>query len=87
VALAEDGVYKVIGDGMERLVAITPMDNEHAVRRLQRVLEKSGVYTKLKEAGAEDGDTVRIGTIEFEYIDEDFEDLADIDDDPTDLEF
>ena len=32
---------------------------------------------KLKTAGIKDGDTVRIGTIEFEYIDEDLEDEPD----------
>jgi GTP-binding protein len=70
----DDDIYEVIGQGMERMVAITPMDNEHAVRRLQRILEKAGVYEKLRAVGAKDGDTVRIGTIEFEYIDEDISD-------------
>jgi len=87
VAQAEDGAYLVVGEGMERMVAITPLDNDHAVRRLQRVLEKSGVYTKLKAAGAKDGDTVRIGTVEFEYIDEDFEDTLDDFEEPSEADF
>ena len=70
----ETGVFVVEGAGMERLVAMTPMENEHAVMRLQRTLEKSGVVAKLKAQGAAEGDTIRIGAIEFEYFDEDLED-------------
>jgi hypothetical protein len=32
-----------------------------------------GVYRKLKEMGAEEGDTVKIGQVEFEYLDDDLE--------------
>ncbi len=73
VSKVEDKVFIVEGSGMERTVAMTPMDNEHAVRRLQRILEKSGVVNKLKALGAQEGDTVRIGDTEFEYWDEDAE--------------
>ena len=64
-------VLIVSGKGLERIIAMTDMENEDAVRRLQRRLERIGVFKKLKEAGAEQGDTVRIRTVEFDYIDED----------------
>ena len=83
----ETGAFVVQGEGMERLVSITPMDNEHAVRRLQRVLERSGVYSRLREQGAQEGDTVRIGTVEFDYLDEDLEDSAADESEADDLEF
>jgi GTP-binding protein len=70
------GEWVVEGKGMERLVAMTPMDNEHAVRRLQKSLERIGINRKLKTMGAQDGDSVRIGTIEFDYEDEDIEEEA-----------
>ena len=64
-------VLVVSGKALERIIAMTDMENEDAVRRLQRRLERLGVFQKLKEAGAEQGDTVRIRTVEFDYIDED----------------
>jgi GTP-binding protein len=69
----EDGLYVISGPGLERLVAMTNMDNPDAVSRLQRTLDRSGVVDKLRTMGAKQGDTVRIGTIEFDFIDEDYE--------------
>jgi GTP-binding protein len=63
--------YEVTGRGIERMVAMTDLENEYALRRLQRSLDKIGVTRKLKALGAQDGDTVRIRDIEFEYEDED----------------
>lgn len=68
------GVLVVSGKGIERMIAMTDMENEDGVRRLQRRLEKLGVFDKLKKMGAEEGDTVRIRDVEFDYIDEDKED-------------
>jgi GTP-binding protein len=59
------------------MIAMTDMENEDGVRRLQRRLERLGVFDKLKKAGAEEGDTVRIRDVEFDYIDEDREDEDD----------
>lgn len=71
-ALQVDAVtFQVTGKGIERLVAMTDLENEHAVRRLQRTMDKMGVTKKLRSLGAKDGDTVRIRDIEFEYADED----------------
>ena len=52
---------------------MTDLNNDHAVTRLQRSLERAGVNRKLKEQGCQDGDTVRIGTSEFNFEDEDIE--------------
>ena len=74
VARDDEGTLVVSGKGLERIVAMTDMENEYAVSRLQRRLERMGVFAKLKAAGAEEGDTVRIRDVEFDYIDEDLED-------------
>jgi len=75
----DDGTLVVAGKGLERMVAMTDMDNDDAVRRLQRRFEGMGVFRKLKEAGAKEGDNVRIRTVEFDYIDEDAPDeLAEV---------
>lgn len=68
-----DGVWVVLGKGFERLVAMTDLNNEYAVSRLQRTLERAGVHRKLRELGCRDGETVRIGKAEFDFQDEDIE--------------
>jgi GTP-binding protein len=65
----QDGVFVVRGKGIERLIAMTDMNNEAGVRRLQRILERMGVVSRLRDLGADDGDTVRIGSTEFDFID------------------
>ncbi len=64
-----EGVYSVRGRGVERLVAMTDLENDAAVRRMQRILERTGVVRRLRDLGARDGDTVRIGSSEFDFID------------------
>jgi GTP-binding protein len=66
----DESTYEVVGKGIERMVAMTDLENEHAVRRLQRSLDKIGITGKLREIGAKDGDTVRIRTVEFDFEDE-----------------
>ncbi len=65
-----DGVFEVKGKRIERTVAMTDLENEYGLRHLQRLMDRLGITNRLKEEGAEDGDTVRIGKIEFEYEDE-----------------
>jgi GTP-binding protein len=62
--------FTVQGKGIERMVKMTDMENEEAVRRLHRKLERIGVLQRLREAGVQHGDTVRIGEEEFDFVDE-----------------
>jgi GTP-binding protein len=62
--------FEVQGKGIERMVKMTDLENEEAVRRLHRKLERIGVLQRLREAGIQHGDTVRIGDEEFDFIDE-----------------
>lgn len=71
LARDNEGTLVVSGKGLERMVAMTDMNNEDGVRRLQRRLERLGVFAKLRAEGAREGDTVRIRNVEFDYIDED----------------
>jgi GTP-binding protein len=68
---AANQIYVVAGRGIERLIAMTQLQNEDAVSRLQRTLEKTGIINKLRTLGAKQGDTVRIGKAEFDFFDED----------------
>ena len=67
VAQEDDG-YVVRGRGIERLVAMTDMDNEAGVHRLQRILEKMGIISRLRALGAAEGVQVRIGKEEFDFV-------------------
>lgn len=62
-----DGVFEITGDRVERLAAMTNFDSDEGLARFERTLAKMGVEKKLRELGAEEGDTVRIGPYEFTY--------------------
>lgn len=66
----EEGGFRVVGRRIERIVAMTDLENEEAVRYLHRRLERLGVINKLREAGAKEGDEVEIGEIAFGFTDE-----------------
>lgn len=66
-----DHEFVVKGKGIERTVAMSHLNSDEAVRRLHRKLERVGVIKRLEESGVENGDTVRIGAIEFDYASED----------------
>jgi GTP-binding protein len=48
---------------------MTDWGNGPAIERFQRILEASGIAAALREAGVADGDTVRIGDHELEWVD------------------
>lgn len=57
--------FIVHGETAERLAAMTDMDSEEGVYRLQQRLRKMGVFNALQRAGVSEGSTVRIGRVEF----------------------
>ncbi|MEW6282611.1 MAG: Obg family GTPase CgtA, partial [Candidatus Eremiobacterota bacterium] len=64
----EEDVWVVRGGRVETLVAMTDLEEEESVRRLQRRLIAWGVEDELLGRGAEEGDTVRIGSSEFDFM-------------------
>jgi GTP-binding protein len=64
---ARDGAFEVFGERIERLAAMTDFDSDEGLARFERALGKMGVEKKLRELGAVEGDTVRIGQYEFTY--------------------
>jgi len=59
--------YFVRGKKAERFAAMTNFHQQEAVRRFQNILKKMGVEKELARQGAQPGDSVRIGKIEFFY--------------------
>lgn len=62
-----DGTFELSGQRIERLAAMTNFDSDESLLRFERALAKMGVDKKLREMGAVEGDTVRIGPYEFTY--------------------
>ena len=67
IVVRDGDAYRVIHPPTERIVERTDMQSDEAVGRLQRRLRRTGVDAALADAGCRDGDTVRIGEVEFEY--------------------
>lgn len=63
----DDGVYRVRGRRVERVVAMTDMANDEGVDHLQKQLARLGVLEALERAGVGAGDTVTIGGWEMEW--------------------
>lgn len=63
-----DGIFQVGGKEIKRHVAMTDLENDEAVERLQWIFKRMGIDDALKEAGIKEGDTVKIGDFEFEYV-------------------
>ncbi|MCR4424853.1 MAG: GTPase ObgE [Firmicutes bacterium] len=69
VSVSRDGdVYVVSGEGVESLCRRTNIANEDALKRFYMMLVRAGIIDSLREAGMVEGDTVRIGDVEFEFV-------------------
>ena len=64
----EKGTYVVEGEWLFNLVGQVNFYNRESLSFFQRVLLKSGVIEKLKEAGCKDGDAVSIYDFEFDFV-------------------
>ncbi|MCS7209486.1 MAG: GTPase ObgE [Fimbriimonadales bacterium] len=60
-------VFIVEGTLPLEIVQRTDFGNHEAVLRMQKRLKGLGIFRRLQELGAQEGDTVRIGEIELEY--------------------
>jgi GTP-binding protein len=61
-----DGRYRVVGRGIEMLVARHDLSNAEALDYLEGRLKEIGVIAELQRAGFEPGDEVVVGEVEFE---------------------
>jgi GTP-binding protein len=62
----DDGPFRVLGDGIERLVARHDLDNEDALAHVEARLRQIGVMRALEEEGFQPGDDVEIAGVVFE---------------------
>lgn len=64
----EEQTYIIEGSLIDKLLRMTNIDDPDSLVYFQKVLENNGVFKALKAQGAKNGCTVRIGNIEFDYI-------------------
>ncbi len=64
----EEGLYIVEAGWFPRVLRGIDVEDYESLQYMQRVLEKSGVFNALREKGIQEGDTVSIYDIEFEYV-------------------
>ena len=63
----EDDVWVITGEKVEKILKMTKFQTDESILRFANKLRKLGIDDKLKELGAQEGDTVRILDLEFEY--------------------
>lgn len=63
----DDGAFVITGARIENLVAMTNFDDDQSLRRFQRIWRYMELDKLLQEHGIQDGNTVRIYSVEFEY--------------------
>ena len=64
----ENDGYVVEGPAVDSLMMRINMDDAESMAYFERTLRRMGIIDALREQGATDGDTVRMGEIEFEFI-------------------
>lgn len=67
--VVRDGaVFEVVGSSMQRLIDSVNFDDEESMSWFHRTLRKWGVIDALRKEGAQEGDTVRIIDMEFDFV-------------------
>jgi GTP-binding protein len=62
-----DGGFRVSGEQLEKLVAMTDLTNPEGLAHFQRMIDRWGMNEALARHGARGGETVKISNLEFLY--------------------
>lgn len=63
----DEGRFVVEGPKIEKMLGYTNLDSEKGFQFFQKFLKDSGILTELENAGIQEGDTVRMYGLEFDY--------------------
>ena len=63
----EDGMFVVEGPKIEKMLGYTNLDSEKGFAFFQKFLKDTGILDELEAAGIEEGDTVRMYGLQFDY--------------------
>ena len=63
----DDGTYSVSGPAIEKMLGFTHLESEKGFDFFQRFLRERGVIARLEDLGIQEGDTVEVYDMAFEY--------------------
>lgn len=63
-----EDVYEVVGPEIEGLCRRTQFERDEGVERFMKILDNMGIEKALRKAGIQDGDTVVVGPMVFDYM-------------------
>ena len=63
-----DDTYYVEAEWLLKILNKTDVDDYESLQYFQKVLGTSGILDELRRRGIQDGDTVNIYDLEFEYV-------------------
>ena len=63
-----EGIFEVEAEWLIPILSTVNMDDYESLQYFQRVLRESGIIDKLEEMGVQEGDTVSIYDLEFDYV-------------------
>ena len=63
----DEGVYVVEGPKIEKMLGYTNLDSEKGFAFFQKFLKDTGILDELEAAGIQEGDTVRMYGLQFDY--------------------
>lgn len=65
----DNEIFVVEGEKLEKLIIMTNLNSQDSIQRFARMMRKMGVDAALRKKGAKNGDIVKIGDFEFEFVD------------------
>jgi len=63
----EGDVFVVEGKWIENFMKRINVYQDESLKYFQKIIKKKGIINELKKMGVKDGDTVKVGNLEFEY--------------------
>ena len=67
IEVYDDDYYVVTGTGVEKMIGYTNIDTEKGFAFFQKYLKEKGIIEALEQKGIQEGDTVKIYNLEFDY--------------------
>lgn len=64
---ADEHAFVIEGDRVDRMLGYTNLDDEKGFAFFQKFMKEQGIIDRLEELGIEEGDTVYLGDLEFDY--------------------
>ena len=68
ITRADDGAYVVSGGFIDELIRNIVLDDPTSFAYFQKVLKEKGIIKELKKRGAGENSTIRIGSVDFDFV-------------------